>query len=145
MLSYLQTVQQGDTGMARKKRPFAGPLQQAMIADLKRRFGEIGHLIVPVSTLRRDHAYDFLAVPKDNPHQFLIVQPRHRGRVRVRPFCCETLYVKEKKVVAQARKAHSRKIVWYGQIPLQELKLGLQHYVTPQGVKEIKRIIGLKL
>ena len=128
-----------------KRKPTVKRKQQDLLADLRKRFASCGHLILKVSRLRRHHLFDFLAVPKDNPQKFLIVEPMHNGRVRVRPFCCDSLYYQEKKVIEEARKVHGKKVTWYDQIPLSRLKLGLEHYVTPTGSKELQRIIGLEL
>ena len=126
----------------RRGKPIVTEQQKALLLDLRKRFAECGHLVLLVSRVRRRHKFDFLAVPKSNPLQFLIVEPDTRGRVRVRPFGCRTLYIEAKRAVAAARAAHKNKVRWHTQIPICKHNLRLEHYLTPTGMKELKRITG---
>jgi hypothetical protein len=124
------------------RRPYVGPELQAMLEDLKSSFARREHLILRVSRYYRRHSSDFLAVPKDNPRQFVLVQPTLRGQVEVRPFGCDKLYSVAKQVVKHARNAHNRKVFWGDQITPSRKNLRLKHFLTPGSEEELERIIG---
>lgn len=81
------------------------------ILALKRRFGEAGYLIFPLSRNHRNNRFDIVAVRKNEPARFVFV--RTKGKlVEIQPFGPANIYSKEKTLVAQVRKTASLPLRW---------------------------------
>jgi hypothetical protein len=115
--------------------------QRAALQLLRSRLGERGYFIFPVADWYRQHRLDFVAVPKEQHLRsaIVLVRPRKRGVISLRPFCRSGEYHRIKILVGELGAYTNVPLRWSNR----QLPYGRQRpdwwpdYLTPTSRKQL--------
>ncbi len=130
--------------MQRKKFRTSKDQRQAL-TFLRKHLGEQGYLIFTVARHRRKHLLEFIALTKALPRQVVLVRPTPIGSIQVRPFCTAHLNPKTREAMQAARRVCNVPILAGLQIKPLTRGLRPEHWLTPDGRKELHLLIGVEL
>lgn len=130
--------------MPRAKRirgPKPIPISRIQITELRDGLGQLSYFIFPLAKRFRKHQRDFVAVPRDNPHGFLIVKLTASREIIVQPYCIKSLYAQVVELT-EGLGVPRHRIRWLNQIPLNQKNLRLEHFLTEKAEKEYRELMA---
>ncbi len=112
---------------------------------VRKELGASGYLICPVARRYRLNRTQFIAFPKENVQELVMVQITAKDCILVRPFCSKKLDTKVVKALVHARKKSPVPVLQGTQLLAKRKNVRVEHLLSPFGVKEIKVLLGIDL
>lgn len=116
-------------------------VQAIQIGELRERLGESGYFIFPIARRFRTHKQDFLAMRRERPREFLIVKPKNKGFISLKPYCLKSQH-QDIAAIVDEFKAAGCLVRWLAQLSLQRSNLRLEHFLTEPGKREYARLMA---
>lgn len=119
--------------------------QRECIRSLRKELASNGYFILPVARRFRKHKSDFVAVPKKNPREMVLVQPGGKGNIITHPFASFRLDSPARIAVQRVQRYCKTPIRSGFQLLSTRKSLRPEHLLTEQGHKDLKILLGIDL